>query len=72
MNPKDKFAARKHDLFTQITTIIAKEGYANLTVRGICQKLGISTGSFYHYFPEKGDLARVLFSDIDEYMFLDV
>jgi AcrR family transcriptional regulator len=67
LNPEKKYIARKQELFAQITEIITEEGYANITIRGICQKLGISTGSFYHYFPEKGDLAWVLFSDIDDY-----
>lgn len=67
MNPEKKYIARKQELFSQITDLIKKEGYANLTVRGICNDLGISTGTFYHYFPEKNDLAWILFSDIDDY-----
>lgn len=67
MNPQKKHSMRKQELFSKITDIIKKEGYANLTVRGICNDLGISTGTFYHYFPEKNDLAWILFSDIDDY-----
>ena len=67
MNPQKKHILRKQELFSQITDIIKKDGYANLTVRGICNDLGISTGTFYHYFPEKNDLAWILFSDIDDY-----
>ncbi len=67
MNPHLKHNLRKQELFSQITDIIKKDGYANLTVRGICNDLGISTGTFYHYFPEKNDLAWILFSDIDDY-----
>lgn len=67
MNPHLKHSMRKQELFSQITDIIKKDGYANLTVRGICNDLGISTGTFYHYFPEKNDLAWILFSDIDDY-----
>lgn len=68
MKPSDnKYNTRKQELFAQITELIKEFGYANLTVRGICNSLGISTGTFYHYFPEKGDLALVLFSAIDNY-----
>jgi len=67
MYPAKKFITRKQELFSQITDLIEKDGYANLTVRGICTNLGISTGTFYHYFPEKNDLVWVLFSDIDDY-----
>lgn len=67
MKPEKKFVARRQELFSQITELIEKKGYANLTVRGICHDIGISTGSFYHYFPEKNDLARILFSNIDNH-----
>ena len=63
----NKYNSRKQELFAEITELIKEFGYANLTVRGICNNLGISTGTFYHYFPEKGDLALVLFSAIDNY-----
>lgn len=72
MKPEEKYNARKKELFTKITALIDKSGYENLTVRGICQDLGISTGSFYHYFPNKNDLAWILFSDIDTYFTQDV
>jgi AcrR family transcriptional regulator len=67
MNPENKFNARKKELYSQITKLISKEGFSNLTVRDICRELGISIGTFYHYFPEKGDIAWILFSDIDKY-----
>ncbi|MDF2951658.1 MAG: hypothetical protein K0S18_1241 [Anaerocolumna sp.] len=67
MNPQIKFLARKQELFAKIRELVSKEGYSNLTVRDICSNLGISTGTFYHYFPEKGDIAWILFSDIDNY-----
>ncbi|WP_313135074.1 TetR/AcrR family transcriptional regulator [Anaerocolumna sp.] len=67
MNSELKYIARKQELLAQITDLINTEGYANLTVRKICHCLGISTGSFYHYFPYKGELAWILFADIDDY-----
>ncbi len=67
MNTEKKFNMRKQELISQITDIITRDGFSNLTIRGICHDLGISTGTFYHYFPEKNDLAWILFSDIDNY-----
>lgn len=67
MNPTKKFIARKQELFSKITELINAEGYENITIRGICKNLDISTGTFYHYFSEKGDLAWALFSDIDDF-----
>lgn len=72
MNPQKKFNLRKQELFTQITDLINTEGYENITVRGLCQKLSISTGTFYHYFPQKGDLVYALFADIDDYFLNEV
>jgi len=31
-------------------------GYEEVTVRDICEKAGVSIGTFYHYFPTKGHL----------------
>lgn len=67
VNPETKFKARKKELYLQITQLISKEGFEKLTIRHICHELGISIGTFYHYFPEKGDIAWILFSDIDKY-----
>ena len=67
MKSKEKFIDRKQELVTKITELITRDGFENITVRGICQEIGISTGSFYHYFSDKGDLIKVLFMDIDEY-----
>lgn len=72
MRTDQKFNARKKELISKVTDLIIKNGYENLTVRGVCHDLGISTGTFYHYFPNKNDLAWILFSDIDNYFDHDV
>lgn len=72
MKTETKFEKRKQELFTQISDLIQRDGLSNLTVRYICQELKISTGTFYHYFPEKGDITRILFSGIDHYFETEV
>lgn len=67
MKQQTKFQIRKGELFCQIAQLIDEEGFESLTIRHICHKLGISTGTFYHYFPQKGDLAWALLTDIDDY-----
>ncbi len=64
--------ARRQELLEQIYPMIDQVGYENLTVRGICNSLGISTGTFYHYFPEKADLLLAFFAGIDDYYQQDV
>lgn len=72
MKEISKFELRKRELFKQVNVLIQKEGFDSLTVRKICKELGISTGTFYHYFTEKGDIAWILFSDMDWYFDSDV
>jgi AcrR family transcriptional regulator len=43
---RKKLADKCMDLFS-------KKGYSNVTMREISKELGVSTGSLYHYFPNK-------------------
>lgn len=72
MLTESKYDRRKKELFKEISELIQKEGIESLTVRKICKELNISTGSFYHYFPEKGDISRIMFSAIDSYFETEV
>ena len=63
----DKYQARRAALLDQIYRLIDEEGYEALRVRYLCGRLGVSTGTFYHYFPEKYELHRLLYRRIDEY-----
>lgn len=72
LNLDKKHMARKQELFKQINTLVETVGFDNLTIRKICKELDISTGTFYHYFPEKGDIAWILFSEIDNYFKTEV
>ncbi|MGN0506469.1 MAG: TetR/AcrR family transcriptional regulator [Lachnospiraceae bacterium] len=72
MKAENKFDIKKEELFHQITELISQYGFENITIRGLCTKMGISTGTFYHYFHDKGDLIKVLFDDIDEYFAVTV
>ena len=64
--------ARRQELLEQIYPMIDEVGYEKLTVRGICSKLDISTGTFYHYFPEKADLLLAFFAGIDDFFEEDI
>ncbi|BBF41641.1 transcriptional regulator, TetR family [Lachnospiraceae bacterium KM106-2] len=68
MNHSPKYIHRKEELYKQMKAIIMRDGYEHITVRGICKEINISTGTFYHYFPNKGDLASVLFQSMDSYL----
>lgn len=72
MKYQPKHEARKNELMLQINQMIEREGFEHITIRGVCKELGISTGTFYHYFPEKNDLAQTLFTHIDCFFEHDV
>jgi AcrR family transcriptional regulator len=40
-------------LLTESFELFAEIGYGKITMRQLAQKLGISTGTLYHYFPSK-------------------
>lgn len=67
MKEESKFELKKEELFRKITELITKNGFEHITIRGLCTEMGISTGTFYHYFQNKNDLITVLFDDIDSY-----
>ena len=72
MLAESKYELKKNELFLEISELIQRDGIESLTVRKICKELNISTGSFYHYFPEKGDISRIMFSAIDRYFETEV
>jgi AcrR family transcriptional regulator len=43
----------RKQLLTQSFELFAEIGYGKITMRQLAQKLGISTGTLYHYFPSK-------------------
>ncbi len=63
-----KYETRRSELLEQIRPIIQKYGYENIKVRTLCKELNLSVGSFYHYFPEKNDLAELFYQDMDDYL----
>ncbi len=43
----------RKQLLTQSFELFAEIGYGKITMRQLAQRLGISTGTLYHYFPSK-------------------
>lgn len=52
----------RQELLSKCFDLFAQKGYANVTTRQIAQELGVSTGTLYHYFPNK----QVLFEQLAE------
>ena len=52
----------RQELLSECFDLFAQMGYANVTTRQIAKELGVSTGTLYHYFPNK----QVLFEQLAE------
>jgi AcrR family transcriptional regulator len=48
--------AQRADITQRCIELFARRGHAGLAVREIANELGVSTGTLYHYFPNKDDL----------------
>ncbi|MDO5716688.1 MAG: TetR/AcrR family transcriptional regulator [Tissierellia bacterium] len=53
-------------LIETITKLFRKEGFSNITVRQICQAANVSSGSFYHHFQSKENLALVAYERVEK------
>lgn len=56
----------RQELLSKCFDLFAQKGYANVTTRQVAKELGVSTGTLYHYFPNK----QVLFEQLAEHVSL--
>ena len=54
----------RKELLGKCFDLFASKGYASITMREIAQKLGVSTGTLYHYFPSKEALFEQLVEEL--------
>ena len=53
-------------LLEATTGIFAQHGYSSISMREIASELGVSTGTLYHYFPNKEALFRAVMLSLAE------
>lgn len=63
---KQKQSRRRIELLEAAIPLISQRPFEEISVAEICRALGISVGSFYHYFKKKDDLLVGLLWIIDE------
>lgn len=63
---KQKQSKRRIEILEAAIPLISQESFEEISVAEICQTIGISIGSFYHYFNKKDDLLIGLLWIIDE------
>src|SRR6516225_9747408 len=45
---------------------VAEAGYSQATIRGIAKAADMTSGSLYHYFPNKSELLKATVTEIDQ------
>ena len=63
---KQKQSKRRIEILEAAIPLIAQRSFEEISISEICQAIGISIGSFYHYFTKKDDLLVGLLWIIDE------
>ena len=66
MKVKQKQSRRRIEIMEAAIPIIVQRSFEEVSISEICQAIGISIGSFYHYFRKKDDLLVGLLWIIDE------
>jgi len=56
-------------IITAAMRCVAEVGYSQATIREIARAAEMTSGSLYHYFPNKSELLRVTVREIDEIAF---
>ncbi len=68
MKDNEKYIKKKYELLKKLQTIVQEADGADISVREMSEKLGVTTGTFYYYFADKSELSWLWLSDLDVYM----
>ena len=60
------------DIYNTAVDMLAQDGIDGISIRKICKSVGISTGTFYKYYPTKQDLLHRLFDYMENFYRDDV
>lgn len=69
MKYKTKYNEKQKQLVYKINELGRKTDLSEISLKDLCSKLDISTGTFYHYFEDKEDMLVQVFNTIEEYIF---
>jgi AcrR family transcriptional regulator len=56
----------RRSLLQQSLDLFAEKGYSSITMRQLAEGLGVSTGTLYHYFPNKENMFLQLVEELTE------
>lgn len=66
-NRKLQAQATYENIYRAAMSLVEKKGFNNITVKEVCEKAGVSVGSFYNYFNSKDDILYEIFNKADNY-----
>jgi AcrR family transcriptional regulator len=68
MTPRKEQAAKTHqEIFDTAMELFDSKGYENVSVNEICERVGVSTGAFYHHFTAKDQILMEDFLKADDF-----
>lgn len=67
-NREKKSDRTRQRLAAAAIAAMTERGYQGVTIRDICERAGVSIGSFYRYFDTKSDVLREMYETGDELM----
>jgi len=61
-----KSALTRDRIYKASMTLMYENGFQGTTIRAICERAGVSVGTFYNYFRSKGDILHDIYYEADE------
>lgn len=66
-NRQLKALETKEKIYKIALELLESDGYENIRIEDICQKAGVSTGTFYNYFKSKNEILQLIYKKGDTY-----
>lgn len=67
MQRKEQAAKTKMAIYSAACRLFEEESPDHVTIRDICKAANVSTGAFYHHFPDKDALLLLYYNRVDNY-----
>ena len=68
-NREKKSDRTRQRLAAAAIAAMTERGYQGVTLRDICERAGVSIGSFYRYFDTKSDVLREMYETLSTEMY---
>lgn len=66
-NRQLKALETKEKIYQTALDLLESDGYENIRIEDICQKAGVSIGTFYNYFKSKNEILQLIYKKGDDY-----